>query len=139
MLNKWRNYTLKDGKVKSSYQREYCNRKKVRKTGEASSGNSHEQSRKIQTKEEVVYESVREEKPLEAHQEGYEGIQKPDQGRCAAEETSPKVKAGEKKVKVKEKEKMTAKEKRHESRETKSQERLEDKREAKQERKKKSK
>ena len=40
MKNKWRNYALKDGKIQSSYIREYCNRKKVRKTREASCSNS---------------------------------------------------------------------------------------------------
>jgi hypothetical protein len=52
MKNKWRNYALKDGKIQSSYIREYCNRKKVRKTREASNCDSNEQSRKEQSKDE---------------------------------------------------------------------------------------
>jgi len=52
--NKWSKYALKDGKVKNSYIREYCNRKKIRKTGEASHSDSHEQSRKIQQEDESL-------------------------------------------------------------------------------------
>ena len=48
MKNKWRNYALKDGKIQSSYIREYSNRKKVRKTREASNCDSNEQSGKEQ-------------------------------------------------------------------------------------------
>lgn len=54
MKNKWRNYALKDGKVKSSYIREYSNRKKVRKTRKASNCDSNEQSGKEHPKEEEV-------------------------------------------------------------------------------------
>lgn len=56
MKNKWSNYALKDGKVQSSYIREYSNRKKIRKTGEASNSDSNEQSWKEQTQEEVNQE-----------------------------------------------------------------------------------
>jgi hypothetical protein len=52
MLNKWRNYALKDGKVKKSYIREYSNRSKKWKAAEAGSSNSVQQSR-LQQEEEV--------------------------------------------------------------------------------------
>lgn len=52
MKDKWRNYALKDGKVQSSYIREYSNRKKIRKTGEAGNCNSLQQSRQEQPKAE---------------------------------------------------------------------------------------
>jgi len=53
MKNKWGNYAIKDGKVKSSYIREYCNRKKIRKARETSDCDSFLQSRKEQ-KEEIA-------------------------------------------------------------------------------------
>ncbi len=148
MKNKWRNYALKDGKVQSSYIREYCNRKKVRQAGEASHSDSHVQSRQEQeeikevkliykpptthkvgvnsailneawvvnlrkqdgpvgiTKEWVDNlkikgredEIIREENPLETHQEGRQGIQSPDQGRCEAQERDCQIKIREKEV-----------------------------------------
>ncbi len=57
MKDKWSNYALKDGKVKSCYQREYCNRKKIRKTGASSNCDSNVQSGQVQSeiKEEVVF------------------------------------------------------------------------------------
>jgi len=56
MKDKWSNYALKSGKVQSSYQREYCNRKKFRKAGEAGDSNSHVESREVQPE---VQEEVR--------------------------------------------------------------------------------
>lgn len=53
MLDKWRNYAIKNGKVKSCYQREYCNRKKFREAGETSDSNRNVESREVQTKEEI--------------------------------------------------------------------------------------
>lgn len=53
MKNKWSNYALKDGKVKTSYIREYSNRKKVWKTGETGYRNCFQQSGEKQAEEEV--------------------------------------------------------------------------------------
>lgn len=104
MKNKWSNYALKDGKVKSSYIREYSNRKKVWKTREASNCNSNEQSGQEQAKEEVelIYkptikesnENIREENTIETHQEGRQGIQESNQGRCKTKKRNSKVKSG---------------------------------------------
>lgn len=58
MKNKWRNYALKDGKVKSSYIREYSNRKKIRKTGEASKSDCNVQSGQEQSKAQEEIELV---------------------------------------------------------------------------------
>jgi hypothetical protein len=131
MKNKWRNYALKDGKVQSSYIREYSNRKKIRKAGEASSGNSHEQSRQEQpkTQEEIGVnnESIREEEPLETYQEGRQGVSQSNQGRCETQETNNQIQTG--KEEMKEKEKITKKEKKHEAKETKAYEKKEDKKE----------
>lgn len=55
MKDKWRNYALKDGKVKDSYIREYCNRKKIRKAPEASDSHSVEQSRQEQEEVKPLY------------------------------------------------------------------------------------
>lgn len=84
MKNKWSNYALKNGKVQSSYIREYCNRKKIRKTGEASNCYSNEQSRQEQSKAqeeeiEVNNESIRKENPLETYQEGRQRVSKSNQ------------------------------------------------------------
>lgn len=154
MKNKWRNYALKDGKVKESYIREYSNRSKSRKAAEASSSNSLQQSGQEQEEVNLVFreppyyktgvnpiilndawvvnlrktdESSREEDPSETHQEGRQGIQSSDQGRCEAEETNP---GNQRKEVMK---KQTAKERKHEARETKSYEKKEDKMEAKKE------
>ncbi|MFI0477767.1 MAG: hypothetical protein ACH349_01390 [Candidatus Rhabdochlamydia sp.] len=123
MKNKWSKYALKDGKVKSSYIREYSNRKKIRKTGEAS--NSNEQSWEKQAQEEIklIYkppmnilpdinsrilqdawvinlketnENIREENPIETHQEGRQRVQSSDQGRCEVEEGNTKIKTRKK-------------------------------------------
>jgi hypothetical protein len=55
MKNKWRNYALKDGKVQSSYIREYSSRSPKRKAHEASCRNSLLESRKEQEKEVKEY------------------------------------------------------------------------------------
>ncbi len=55
MINKWRNYALKDGKIKGSYIREYSNRKKIRKTGASSNCNSLQQSWQNQEEVKLVY------------------------------------------------------------------------------------
>ncbi len=70
-------------------------------------------------------ESSRKEDVGQTHQEGRQGIQESDQGRCETEEANPSKTKGEK---VK---KQTAKEKKHESRETKAYEKKEDKKESK--------
>jgi hypothetical protein len=54
MKDKWRNYALKDGKVKSSYICEHCDRSPKRKTCEASSCNSVFESRQEPKLEEEV-------------------------------------------------------------------------------------
>jgi len=161
MKNKWSKYALKDGKIQSSYIREYSNRKKIRKTREASNRDSLQQSGQEQPKaqEEVKLvqrgpeyyrvdvnpiilndawvvnlrgnnEASREENPSETHQEGRPRVQGPDQRRCEAQETNPKIKSGEEKVK---KEKETMKHKKHEATESKTYEKKEDKKEAKKE------
>jgi len=56
MKDKWRNYALKDGKVKSSYLREHCYRSPKRERCEASSRNRLLESRKEQIKEEISKE-----------------------------------------------------------------------------------
>lgn len=142
MKNKWRNYALKDGKVQSSYIREYSNRKKVRKAGEASNCNSNEQSRQEQSKAqeeeiEVNNESIRKENPLETYQEGRQGVSESNKRRCETQETNNQIKTGEEEMK--EKEKVTKKEKKHEAKETKAYEKKEDKKEASKESKSKKK
>lgn len=134
MIDKWRNYALKSGKVQSSYQREYCCRKKCRKAGEAGDSHRNVESGKEQTKEEVGnHEVIREEIPPEAHQERQQGVQGPAKRRRKAESSDSKIQAGEEEVKGKEKEKMTAKEKKHEAKEIEACEKKEDRREAKKE------
>ncbi len=146
MKNKWENYAFKNGKVKSCYQREYCNRKKCRKTGEASGGDSLLQGGEVQpeVKEEIddmkfygkfvqlneevpltklfrgaeavvldilgrasqtlykeqigTHESIREEVPIEAHQEGRQGVPIPDKRRRKVKERDPQKQAGEEEV-----------------------------------------
>lgn len=143
-----RNYALKDGKVKESYIREYSNRSPKREAREASRCNSLLQSG--EGKEEVeakiaqtplitndewvfrtrsTHENIREENPLETHQEGRQGVSCPDKGRCKTQESNHEIKTGEEKVK----EKVTAKERKHEAKEGKAYEKKEDKREAKKE------
>ncbi len=132
MKDKWRNYALKSGKVKSSYQREYCNRKKCRKAGEAGNSNIHVESWKVQpeVKEEVgSHESIREEKSAETYQQGQQGIQAAVERRPKASKRNLKIQAGEEEVK----EKMTPKEKKHEANESKAYEKKEDRKEAKKE------
>lgn len=51
-INKWRNYALKDGKVKESYIREYSNRSPKREAAKASRSNCIQQSGEEQ--EEIV-------------------------------------------------------------------------------------
>jgi hypothetical protein len=160
MINKWRNYALKDGKVKESYIREYSNRSKSRKAAEASRCNSFQQSGKEQEEVKLVFrsppyykepvntvilndawvvslretnESSRKEDPSETYKEGRQGIQESDQRRCETEETDT-LKQGEKRMK-----KQTVKERKHEARETKSYEKKEEKMEAKKESKSKKK
>jgi hypothetical protein len=152
MKDKWRNYALKDGKVKESYIREYSNRSKSRKASEASRGNSTQQSRQEQEEVKLVFrdpcsykvaidpivlndawvvnlrktdESSREEEPSETHQEGRQGVQSSDQRRCEAQETNSS-KQGQKEMK-----KETMKERKHEAKETKAYEKKEDKMESK--------
>ena len=138
MINKWRNYALKSGKVQSSYQREYCNRKKCRKERVSGSGDSHVESREVQTKEEVGnHEVVREENSVEAHQQGQQRVQEPAKRRSKAAQRDSEKQTGEEEVK--EKEKMTPKEKKHEAKEGKDYEKKEDRREAKKEASKKKK
>lgn len=55
MKNKWSNYALKDGKIKSSYIREYCNRKKSRKAGKTSGSDCVQQSGKEQEEVKLIY------------------------------------------------------------------------------------
>lgn len=58
MKNKWSNYALKDGKVQSSYQREYSNRSPKREARKASGRDSlqqSEQEQKPQKEVELVY------------------------------------------------------------------------------------
>jgi len=162
MKNKWSNYALKDGKVQSSYIREYSSRSPKRQAREASCRNrllqSGEKQPEAEKEVELVYrepthyrvnvdpiilndawvvnlrkqdESSREEDVGEAHQQGRQGIQSSDQGRCEAEERSDEIKTREEE-KMK-KEKITPKEKKHEARESKSYEKMEDKKEAKKE------
>jgi len=89
-----------------------------------------EYGRVVLLTEDVVYigkenESHREENTPEAHQEGRQGIQESDQGRCEIEETNIS------KTKRKKMKKQVAKEKKHEAKETKAYEKKEDKREFK--------
>lgn len=127
MKNKWRNYALKDGKVQSSYIREYCNRSPKRQASKASRRHSVLESRQEQSKKEIelVYkkpdnfqlkahpsiltdswvinlrkddESIGKENPPETHQEGRQGIQISDQGRCEAKEGNSEIKTPEKEV-----------------------------------------
>lgn len=146
MKDKWGNYAIKTGKVESSYKREYCNRKKVRKAPEASDCNSTKQNRKgkeeIETSiqlygkcvlltEDVIYigdqnEIVRKENPVETHQQGQQGVQVPAERRPGAEEEDL---SKAKRKKVMKKEKDTAKHKKHEASETKAYEKKEDKKE----------
>lgn len=136
MKDKWGNYAIKSGKVKSCYQREYCNRSKKRKAAEASHCNSYVQSREIQpeTQKEIgTHEIFRKEKPSETHFEGQQGIQAAAERRSEAEKADYQIEGWEKEMKEREKEKMSVKEKKHEARETKKQEKLEDRKEAKKE------
>jgi hypothetical protein len=134
MKNKWSHYALKDGKIQSSYIREYSNRKKVWKEREPSNCDSNEQGGKEQTKEEIgiTHESIGKEKPVETHQQGQQRIQEPVEGRSETEERNIKTNVGEEKMK----EKMNKKEKKHEAKESKILEKKEEKREAKKEKKK---
>jgi hypothetical protein len=70
-------------------------------------------------------ESSREEEPSETYQEGRQGVQSSDQGRCKAQETNPS-KQGQEEMK-----KETMKERKHEAKETKAYEKKEDKMESK--------
>jgi len=130
MKDKWRNYALKDGKIESCYKRERQNRDGTRKAAEASCGNSLKQSGQEQEEVKVsqsrkIDESSREKEPSETHQEGRQGIQSSDQGRCEAEEANP----GKQRKEVMKK--QTAKERKHEAKETKAYEKKEDKMESK--------
>lgn len=55
MKNKWSKYALKEGKIQSSYIREYFNRKKVRKTAEASSSDINVASGQEQEEIKLIY------------------------------------------------------------------------------------
>lgn len=156
MKNKWSNYALKDGKVQSSYIREYSNRKKIRKAGEAGNCDSNVKSGKKQeeveqfkiglapmiTNDEWVFrlrstenqhkdnnESIRKENTSETYKEGRQGISLSDQGRCEAEERYNEIQNGEEEMK-KEKESPKA-HKKHEAKESKAYEKKEDKKESK--------
>ena len=98
MKNKWSNYALKDGKIQSSYIREYCNRKKIRKAREASNCNSNEQSWEKQSKAKEkgeINENIREENTSKAYKEGRQGIQESDQRRCEIEERNHEIQTRE--------------------------------------------
>jgi hypothetical protein len=146
MKDKWRNYALKDGKVKESYIREYSNRSKSRKAAEASRSNSLQQSWEEQEEVKLVFqdpayykvnpvilndawvvnlrnidESSREEEHSKTHQEGRQGVQGSDQGRCEAQETN----TGKQREEVMKK--QSVKERKHEATETKAFEKKESK------------
>ncbi len=115
MKNKWENYAIKDGKIKSSYIREYCNRSPKRQAREASCGNRLLQGGESSEEEIIIdacitndewisnvlrtqNESGRKENPSETHQEGRQGVPRSDQGRCETQETNRKE-DGEEKMK----------------------------------------
>ena len=128
MKDKWRNYALKDGKIKQSYLRERQDGDKKWQTSKASSSNSIEQSRKEQQEIGIQNERIRKEEPSQTHQEGQQGIQGSTERRCSVEETNTKIKTREEKVK-----KESLKHKKHEASESKSFEKKEDRKEAKKE------
>jgi hypothetical protein len=103
MKDKWRNYAFEDGKIKSCYIREHRNRKTLRSAREAVDCHSNVQSGqeqpKIQEKIGIENESERKKDSLETHQEGRQGIQISDQGRCEAEETNHELKIRQEEVK----------------------------------------
>jgi hypothetical protein len=110
MKNKWGNYSLKDGKVQKSYVREYSSKsprlqlKEEKLVYKPTQPRPGEISPKILEDAWVINlrntdESIREEDVGEAHQQGRQGIQESDQGRCETEEGSPKVKTSKRKRK----------------------------------------
>jgi len=137
-------YGIKNRLEQKGYFFKYSDGSSGRQTREASRRDCVQQSREEQKEvdpileygrhvlltEDVVYigednESFGKENPLETYQEGQQGIQESDQGRCETEETNTcKTKGGKMK-------KQTMKEKKHEARETKAYEKKEDKRESK--------
>lgn len=162
MKNKWSNYAIKDGKVKSSYFREYCNRKKVGKAGKTSNCNSNEQSGQEQTQAQKKVESVYSEptyyvKNIDpiilndswivtlrgideeiGEKNTVDSYQQGQQGIQATAERRSEVEERDSETfqreeKMKEKDKMTIKEKKHEAKESKAYEKKEDKKESKKE------
>ncbi len=131
MKNKWRNYAIKEGKVKSSYIREYCNRSKKRKAAETSDSNSVQQSRQVEEEIRIQNENIRKEDVVEAYQQRQQGIQEPTERRPAAKEADINIKKRKEVVK----EKVTPKERKHEAKESKSFEKKEDKQEVSKEKK----
>lgn len=79
MKNKWENYSLKDGKVQSSYVREY----------------SSLSPRKRLIKQKELHESIRKEEPAETHQQGQQRIQKSAERRSEAEKGNHEIKTRE--------------------------------------------
>ena len=134
MKHKWRNYALKTGKIQSSYIREYSNRKKIRKTREASDSDRILESWPKQAEEVINLtgkeenESIREEDVGKTHQERRQGIQIADKGRCQIEENNTCKTQGKKMKKEKESAKAH---KKHEAKESKAYEKKEDKKEKK--------
>ena len=134
MKNKWENYCLKDGKVQSSYIREYSSlsprkrryldgkidsrtRERVESensprgivaechlprtqpdyTGQTGSVETAVSEVKIPENPSIrgQDETIREENPVEAHQQGQQGIQEPAEGRSEAQEGDSKIQTRE--------------------------------------------
>jgi predicted adenine nucleotide alpha hydrolase (AANH) superfamily ATPase len=141
MKNKWEKYSSMPRMQSKGYLRKMaiCRRKELIETGYC---NCLFCRQKKQKEIEENNESIREKCIGEAHQEGRQGIQGADQGRCAVEEV---VESNAKKevveqfyfsedLKPKKEEKMakeTKKEKKHEAKESKAYEKKEDRKEKK--------
>ncbi len=129
MKKGWDRYAIEKRYIKKGYLRKYRNGNPSWKTPEASGSNSIQQSR--QKQEEIItitgqqHESIGEENSIKTHQEGRQGVQGSDQGRCETEETNSIKKEG------KIMKKQSLKEKKHEAKETKAYEKKEDKKESK--------